>query len=728
VQTPSAVAEWLKQRPAQQAFAALPITTGIVASLAVALVLSVRHERSQDLTNGTVACAGVAVGLALVLAATLGRRHLRLPAPAWSWALALHLGVLCGVIPIYLLVTPAPAERLTGWIFPVLNKRWLIACYNLAIVTVLVFPLAIERWRAKPGAAGEPAPALRSRRHGWGAPWMWAGVGQAVMVGLGWYLAGPPWHLERYRSGIDWHEQMRLGGLQAIAKGYPPFIGPAAFPHGPGTQLIVYTVMKATRHFDLVGFRTGWATLNLLAFLVMASAAYWFTSLGRAFLVVLLAVVFSPFIFFTTQPDGTLVGFYGWANALRYIAPLVVVPALARLAPDESRRVSVVVVGALWGVGAWLAQENLTTTAVAAGLLLVLCCLTTTVSVDRALRVTGYLIVGFVSAVAPILGYYAWRGVAGEFVHNYFFVARAVMDGWSNTWWSPQDTSPIRMAYYWTLPFLLVLGVAALWRPSPLRSVTPLGRQRALFVAFVCVQLACFQSALLRSDSSHVLNTLIALPFIIVLGSLDVARWLGETRGARVAVRAAFLATVLVVYPAFRSQLPFTWTGLLSRPAAKFTVHRGQEPPDPYEGRSAYQRVPRLLHDEPELGNTAPVSMRTFLDFATDVKDIVGSRKTYVRDLGRLYFADGLLYFLANLTPAPALPDRDTMTLNDEVRRAVADRIRMHPREFECFIASSLDGPEAEAFLDTHPDAQRLERRLGMATLYILLSPRRPDA
>jgi hypothetical protein len=147
-----------------------------------------------------------------------------------------------------------------------------------------------------------------------------------------------------------------------------------------------------------------------------------------------------------------------------------------------------------------------------------------------------------------------------------------------------------------------------------------------------------------------VLNTLVALPFIIVLGSLDVARRLGATRGARAAVRAAFLATVLVVYPAFRSQLPLAWTGLLTRPVAKFRVHRGQEPPDPYEGRSAYQRAPRLLlHDEPEIGNTARVSMRTFLDFATDVKSIVGSRKTYVRDLGRLYLADGLLYFLANL-------------------------------------------------------------------------------
>jgi len=241
------------------------------------------------------------------------------------------------------------------------------------------------------------------------------------------------------------------------------------------------------------------------------------------------------------------------------------------------------------------------------------------------------------------------------------------------------------------------------------------------------VQLACFQSVLLRSDSSHLVNTLIALPFIVVLGTLDVARCLAETPGARVAVRAAFFAAVLTVYPAFRSQLPFSWTGLLTHPAAKFAVAHAQEPPEPYEGRSAYKRVPRLLHDEPELGNGAGVSMRTFLDFATDVQRIIGPRKTYVRDLGHVYFADGLLYFLANLTPAPALPDRDTMTLTDEVRQAVADRIRAHPQDFECFVASSLDGPEASAFLETHLDAQRLEKRLGGTILYILLSPLRQE-
>jgi len=283
MQVPTVDGEWLNRVSAQQAFAWLPATTGVMASLTVALAKGMRHPGSDDPANAVVAiCAALAVVLALVVAVTLGRGSRRLPAAAVSWVLALHVGVLLSVVPISLLVTRAPAERLTGWILPVLNKRWLIAWYYLAILTVLVFPLSIERWRVR-SSAGQPASGVRPPRQGW-TGWIRAFAGWAGMIGLCWYLAGPPWHLERYRSWIDWHEQMRLGGLQAISKGYLPFIGPAAFPHGPGTQVIVYAVMKATRHFDLVGFRMGWATLNLIAFMILGSVAYWLLNPVAAFL------------------------------------------------------------------------------------------------------------------------------------------------------------------------------------------------------------------------------------------------------------------------------------------------------------------------------------------------------------------------------------------------------------------------------------------------------------
>src|SRR4029077_18860543 len=70
-----------------------------------------------------------------------------------SWLLALELGVVLLVVPAFLLVKSVPEEDMTGWAWPLINKRWLLALYNLAIATFLVFPLAIDRWRARAEAA-----------------------------------------------------------------------------------------------------------------------------------------------------------------------------------------------------------------------------------------------------------------------------------------------------------------------------------------------------------------------------------------------------------------------------------------------------------------------------------------------------------------------------------------------------------------------------------------------
>jgi hypothetical protein len=492
--------------------------------------------------------------------------------------------------------------------------------------------------------------------------------------------------------------------------------------------LIVYAVMHFTRHFDIVGFRDGWATLHLLGFLVVSTVAYWLLGLVPALFVVLIALLYSPLGFFYTQADGTFGGFYGWANALRYVAPLVVVPTLAALVRDVPRRLPLLALGVLWGICAWISQENLTGTAAAVCLFVTLLWLTDTVSMRCVARIFSHLTIGFLCSVVPIVAFYAWHGAAGEFVHNYFVIARAVMAGWSNAWWPSEGGGPGLSSYYLTLPFLLVLALFGLWQFSPLKLSMALDWRRRRFLAFICVQLVCYQTALLRSDSSHLMNTLIALPFIVVLGFLDIPSWLEAWHP--VVVRAVFATAVLIVYPAFASHLPFDWIRVLIQPAAKLMREPVPEARAGYEGRVAYKRLPPLLR-VPEIGNAAGLSTQEFLEFVTEMHEAIGNRKTYIVDLGRVYLADGLLYFFADLIPAPGLPapglpDQGTMGMGDDIGRAVAERIRTQPDQFECVIGSSLDGPEARAFLDTHPRAQKLERQFGEATLHILITQPEP--
>jgi hypothetical protein len=54
----------------------------------------------------------------------------------------------------------------------------------------------------------------------------------------------------------------------------------------------------------------------------------------------------------------------------------------------------------------------------------------------------------------------------------------------------------------------------------------------------------------------------------------------------------------------------------------------------------------------------------------------------------------------------------------------VARDIRAHPEAYEAFIGPSLSDAEAQAFLESHPGAIRLQRQLGDSTVHILLSSR----
>jgi hypothetical protein len=533
-----------------------------------------------------------------------------------------------------------------------------------------------------------------------------------------WYLAGPPWHIERHHRPIEWHEQLLLGPMQAMSKGFLPFIGPAATPYGPGAEILTYALTRGGGAFDLVSYRRAWAVQNFLAMLAVGVAAYWWLGLVPAIAVTMLATIYSPFAFYYAMTDGTWAGFYGWANPLRYLAPLVVVPALGLAALHVNGRWrSSFVLGIAWGIGAFLAQESLTTTFIAVVLLLAVLQLTGTITVARTVSTGGGFIAGFTVTVVPVLLFYALHDAAGAFVRTYFFFARAVSLGYSNMWWREVASSD-RFSYYLSAPFFLGCAVCALWRPS-LVFVSPLDRRRVLFISFVLVQLVCYQTALLRSDSTHVMNTMIALPFVLVLGVMEVPVWLAAGR-RRWAVRATFAAAALVVYPAVR--LAAANPARFTTPAKRFRADVSRPPaPTDTGGSVAFSRATPLLADEPLLVSDDTVSMREFLRFADDVHSIVGSRKTYALRIGWTA-SGGLIAFMADLIPSAHPLGDDILSLSDAMRAEIADDMRTHPGEYQAFIGPSLESIEARAFLAAHPAAITHRRKLGEATVYILLA------
>jgi hypothetical protein len=714
----------------------LPYATMAAATLAILVVQQpLRIERQFPYAPLVWAVAAMALIVAVAIRIVLRWRVVNFfdtagGGGATSWLLALQLGLFLVLVPLIAATRSLPEDHISGWIFGFVNKRWFVALYSVTIVTILVLPVAVHRIRGQvSGPAPQSNPAEPRRRR-----WPRLAAGAIVVIVLTWYFAGPPWHLQRHHRPIDWHEQAHLGSLQAIAKGYLPYIGPASTQYGPGSQLMMHATMKAVGRFDIVSFRTAWALFNLFGLFIVAAVAYYWIGIIGVLAVVPLALAYSPLAFYATYPDGTFGGYYGWANALRYAGTLVVVPSLALIVADgvagrhRSFAAAPIAAGTVWGLSAWFAQENLSATFVGGGLLLVLLWLTRSATGWQTLWAIRNIALGFLAVALPLLAYYAWHGVLGDFLRNYVLVPRAVAAGYSNMWWPPQDAAfPERTTYYFAFPFLMVIAICTIWRLPAIR-VGPLDFRRRRLLAFLCVQLACFQTTLLRSDSAHLMNTLTALPFVLVLGIVDLPRFLVSRWLARIAVGVVFLSLVLLIFPALRAR---QWDRLVLAPLAKLRqTDDGAVLPAEGGRRVGFERGTPWLADEPMLAVGSGLSVREFLDFASDLHDLVGPRKTYVADVGTGCAMtvrgecvwSGAVYFMADLVPAPYPLDRDTMTINDKVRRRVSEHIRTNHRDYDCVITSSLASPEAEAFLSTHPGASVVQRQLGRHQVYILLS------
>jgi len=594
------ILRWMRSMSVAQAIGWTPFTAAVTALLVLLItrlytIYPWSFLESERLSKLAVWTLSVSVLPALALAVPdyrLWLAGLRLPKRfsaqgVKSYAFAIQLGVLLLVVPAFVMVLKLPYDYMQWYGYGFLNKRWIFTFYWVAAATFLLFP-SFFSYLLKPQARTTPAPlpagdaADSARSTGSAHPsraWLRGAGKMALALTLAWFFAGPPWHLERHHRPIDFHEQVHLGPLQAIDKGYLPYIGPASTQYGPGSQLATYLFMKGVGHFDIVGFREGTALLHLVTMIGFCLIAFSLLNVWPAVVVLLLGLAYSPLDFFLWGPDGTFAGFYGWGNGCRYLGVLIVIAGLAWLAQSERKRWVTICLalglGFVWGLFSWLAQENLSSTVMGAGLLMILLWLTGTASPRTLLHLGFSVCCGFVVFWAPVLSYYASHGAAREFVRFYFLVPTMVVRGFSNTPWPKTDTLEAN-AFYFMGPFLIIVGMCTLCDPRKLRLIRPLPPARVRLLGFLLALVASYPSALFRSDSSHLLNTLIALPFVIFLACWDLPNWLAAGRPARWTLR---IAAILVAFYAFplRTFLPDILGRVVLRPLARFAQQK--QPP-----------------------------------------------------------------------------------------------------------------------------------------------------
>lgn len=715
---------------ADRAVRLFPFAIAASAALVIGVVMLQRWTQPFYSEHG-VAIVGAA-GIALVAALALGsggRRLERAVLPAGldsrgftSYVLAIECGLLLVPAAVWLAVWRTRYEEIGGWTYPIVNKRWLVALYYLAIATFVVFPSAIDRWlggwgdQQPPRESTLPPEAPRSRNR----VVLGQVAGIVAALAIGWYFAGPPWHMDRHHRSIDHHEQFHLGSLQAIDKGYVPYVGPASTPYGPGAQFLTYSWMKL-RGFTVVSFRESELVFQLITFVAVGVLAHWVAGVWGMVLIVLIGAAYSPLALFHPTLDGTMDGFFGWGNGLRYLGALLVVPALAAMvtAPRVRRAPSwpAVGLGIVWAFFAWVSQENFGTTFIAASLVLTLLWLTDTAPLSTIVPTVLSVLVGFTAAFALVLVYYMSHGAALEFLRNYFFVAGAVAMGFQNTWWAANDSPGHLGAYYFTAPLLITIAVMTLCDVPRVSLRRRLDASQVRLLAFACVLMACYQTALYRSDSSHLMNSMLALPFVLVLAARNVPRWAAQTWPAQVALRGVFVAVAIWTYPIGGPLLDTVW--LLRMPLARFTASPpGSDAPE--DSRAPFRRATRHLSDEP---HAAPgmVPMRPFLEAASGLHDLIGPRRTYVDGVIAGGYT-GLYYFMLDLTPGPILVDRESMVINSVVSAEALDHFRRHAGEFDAVLTETPQSPESLAFRAAHPGSTIVTRAIGQTPVYVILN------
>jgi hypothetical protein len=518
-------------------------------------------------------------------------------------------------------------------------------------------------------------------------------VALALAATLVWL--GPPWNLELLARPMQWHELVHLGPLQSLLSG-KAFYTESGTQYAPGLQLLSLLHLQ---HFgvSLLSFREFWLWTNLAGGLVLVAwLARLFGPLATAAGLVALRVL-SPFYFFRAVGNGSYEFAFGSLSCIRYAGAVHAVLALAfALAAEPAaggrslrRSAALLVAGALYGLFVQLGQENLGCGVAGVALLAAFAWLTRACPPRRLAGVLAVFGAGAALALLPGLAWFAARGELGAALARYFAVGALVARGYSNTpfaepWLSPQGI------LYLALPAAAVLVfAAAAFDTGPAR------RERFAAAGAAIATLACFSTALLRTDRQHILAA--ATPSALLLAAA-VQGLRGRVRAPAARVVAACALVPFALCLQAPQQKRFL-RDLSERPRALLAA---SAPGQGVGGRVGY----RFDLDAP-YSVFSRLSLREFLGVTSRMRELVRGRPVVISSaIG----TRGHWYFFAELEPWMPDPEPSMTVLNDRLRarylaelarRGIPCLVAMRPEDAEVRMARAGAAPREEWLLPT---------------------------
>jgi hypothetical protein len=302
-------------------------------------------------------------------------------------------------------------------------------------------------------------------------------------------------------------------------------------------------------------------------------------------------------------------------------------------------------------------------------------------------------------------------------------VPSAVTGGYSNSPFREGIASDWGPMFY-VLPFVLAaLGVASLLETRPLGIAMDWSRERILLVSTVVACVATYSGSLLRSDSSHLINTTLAVPLLVVAAAVYLPRLLGiRTLAARVAAGAALAAGIALLIPL--GQFKKAPDRLVSPLTARLAMVGADDPPAP-QGVAA-RRLGGALASAPVCCTSSlvetPVPSSGLSEFLDDVRRAVGGRATYVT-FGRGQGLPGLVYFGADLRQPSLSTEPGTLLVDTDLEAGFLEDFGSAAPEVGALVTNDVvPNPERDIFLSANPDPREVTLALGGQPVHVLLA------
>jgi hypothetical protein len=481
----------------------------------------------------------------------------------------------------------------------------------------------------------------------------------------------------------------------------------------------------------VVGLRESWAVFQWVGATILFVVFF----LAFGYLRGLVATAASALIYPALQgvgflPGGSYGGFFGWSDPLRYvgaIALILLLPTVIRRWPARRGLAGAAALGLLFGAMSYLAQENLAAGIAGAVVVSALLLLTGSSSFRSVATALLCALAGFLVVWVPLLAYYTVHGVLARFLHLYLLIPQAVAGGYSNTHYGGYQVTAAAKAdqghwetFFYALPFILaVLAPLVVVQFRPFRVAWEWSRERVALAAIVIATILLYQGALLRSDASHLFGTMLAAPGLAIMAATVLPRLLGAWRPVTLAVAgAAIFAASFLLLP----RLAVKPASVHSRAAAPYRDRQrlAAEPAPAAPVTIAGRRVGAGLETARQCCQAASVPMPYFIAFMNHLHAIIGNRTTYVVSFPAGY--PGIVYFVADLTPAPVPIDVHTMVLNRPQYRAYLASFRSSvlPRT-AALVTPSLGAAEARYFRDFYANARVVTLTYRDKPLYVLL-------